>query len=185
MQRHTPSLAPVVRHEFESMIDKYLRKEIELDDHAAHLLFSANRWELMPQMKRDLEAGTTLVVDRYAFSGVAFTSAKVPFFPLCCVHVCACPVQCLHTHVHIHTISWPLPHLLGFAEKGLDIEWCKQPDAQLPSPDLHIHLDLDPDLAAQRGGFGSERYEVTEFQATVKAKVRACMVALLKLSCSL
>lgn len=27
-------------------------------------------------MKKKLEQGTTLVVDRYAFSGVAFTSAK-------------------------------------------------------------------------------------------------------------
>jgi dTMP kinase len=28
------------------IINKYLRKEMELDDRAAHLLFSANRWEL-------------------------------------------------------------------------------------------------------------------------------------------
>lgn len=28
------------------MIDAYLRSQSELDDHAIHLLFSANRWEL-------------------------------------------------------------------------------------------------------------------------------------------
>jgi len=28
------------------MIDAYLRSTSELDDHAIHLLFSANRWEL-------------------------------------------------------------------------------------------------------------------------------------------
>lgn len=28
------------------MIDSYLRSESEVDDHAIHLLFSANRWEL-------------------------------------------------------------------------------------------------------------------------------------------
>ncbi|EGD73579.1 thymidylate kinase [Salpingoeca rosetta] len=111
------------------VIDKYLRKEIELDDHAAHLLFSANRWELVSQMKQALKSGVSLVIDRYAFSGVAFTSAK-----------------------------------------GLDMDWCKSPDANLPSPDLHIHLELDPTEAAKRVGFGSERYEVTEFQAKVKAK---------------
>lgn len=44
-----------------------------------HLLFSANRWELVPLMKKKLEQGTTLVVDRYAFSGAAFTSAKPGF----------------------------------------------------------------------------------------------------------
>ena len=29
-----------------------------------------------PEMKKKLQAGVSLVVDRYAFSGVAFTSAK-------------------------------------------------------------------------------------------------------------
>jgi thymidylate kinase len=28
------------------MIDAYLRSESDLDDHAIHLLFAANRWEL-------------------------------------------------------------------------------------------------------------------------------------------
>lgn len=28
------------------MIDAYLRSQSEMDDHAIHLLFSANRWEL-------------------------------------------------------------------------------------------------------------------------------------------
>jgi dTMP kinase len=28
------------------MIDAYLRSQSELDDHAIHLLFAANRWEL-------------------------------------------------------------------------------------------------------------------------------------------
>ncbi|KAI9027142.1 deoxythymidylate kinase [Phycomyces nitens] len=58
------------------MIDSYLRQATELDDHAVHLLFSANRWEAMKSIKDTLDAGITLVVDRYAFSGVAFSSAK-------------------------------------------------------------------------------------------------------------
>jgi dTMP kinase len=28
------------------MIDSYLKSTSELDDHAIHLLFSANRWEM-------------------------------------------------------------------------------------------------------------------------------------------
>ncbi|XP_073332368.1 thymidylate kinase [Pagrus major] len=60
-------------------ISSYLEKKSDLEDHAVHLLFSANRWELVPLMKRKLEQGITLVVDRYAFSGVAFTSAKPGF----------------------------------------------------------------------------------------------------------
>ena len=47
------------------------------------------------------------MVDRYAFSGVAFTAAK-----------------------------------------GLDLEWCKNPDRGLPKPDLV--LQLEPHLAADR-----------------------------------
>ncbi|XP_039256098.2 thymidylate kinase-like [Styela clava] len=58
------------------MIDSYLKKGCDLDDHAIHLLFSANRWEANETMKKDLLNGTTLVIDRYAFSGVAYSSAK-------------------------------------------------------------------------------------------------------------
>ncbi|XP_069560107.1 thymidylate kinase [Brachyistius frenatus] len=61
------------------LISSYLEKNSELEDHVVHLLFSANRWELVPSMKKKLEQGITLVVDRYAFSGVAFTSAKPGF----------------------------------------------------------------------------------------------------------
>lgn len=56
--------------------DLYLRKKVELPDHAVHLLFSANRWELEPEMRDMLTSGTTIVVDRYAYSGVAYTAAK-------------------------------------------------------------------------------------------------------------
>ncbi|MEQ2228104.1 hypothetical protein ILYODFUR_005349 [Ilyodon furcidens] len=61
------------------LISAYLQKKSDLEDHTVHLLFSANRWELVPVMKKKLEQGITLVVDRYAFSGVAFTSAKPGF----------------------------------------------------------------------------------------------------------
>uniref|UniRef100_A0A2C9M839 dTMP kinase n=1 Tax=Biomphalaria glabrata TaxID=6526 RepID=A0A2C9M839_BIOGL len=48
----------------------------ELDDRVVHLLFSANRWEAIESMKKTLKAGTTLIVDRYAFSGIAYSAAK-------------------------------------------------------------------------------------------------------------
>ncbi|KAG8330003.1 hypothetical protein J6590_073660 [Homalodisca vitripennis] len=41
-----------------------------------HLLFSANRWELVPKMKKLLQQGTTLIVDRYSYSGVAYSAIK-------------------------------------------------------------------------------------------------------------
>ncbi|XP_005411178.1 PREDICTED: thymidylate kinase isoform X1 [Chinchilla lanigera] len=65
--------------EIGKLLSSYLEKKSELEDHSVHLLFSANRWEQVPLIKEKLHQGVTLVVDRYAFSGVAFTSAKENF----------------------------------------------------------------------------------------------------------
>ena len=46
-------------------INKYLKGTQELDDHVIHLLFAANRWELVKDMKKALEAGQNIIVDRY------------------------------------------------------------------------------------------------------------------------
>ncbi|XP_046440807.1 thymidylate kinase-like [Daphnia pulex] len=59
-----------------SLINKYLECSTELDDHAIHLLFSANRWELLPDIKKLLQKGTNVIVDRYSYSGIAFSAAK-------------------------------------------------------------------------------------------------------------
>lgn len=40
------------------------------------MLFSANRWELANSIKSKLREGKTLVLDRYVYSGVAYTAAK-------------------------------------------------------------------------------------------------------------
>ncbi|XP_046893120.1 thymidylate kinase [Hypomesus transpacificus] len=61
------------------LINAYLENKSNLEDHTVHLLFSANRWEQVPLIKEKLAQGISLVVDRYAFSGVAFTSAKPGF----------------------------------------------------------------------------------------------------------
>lgn len=60
------------------IINSYLQSpSTQLDDHAVHLLFSANRWEAADKIAAAVQAGTTVVCDRYAYSGVAFSSAKV------------------------------------------------------------------------------------------------------------
>jgi len=111
------------------MIDAYLRSESDLDDHAIHLLFSANRWELAPTILAHLASGTTVIADRYTFSGIAFS-----------------------------------------AQKGshLTYEWCKAPEIGLPAPDLTVFLDVQPEIAMQRGGYGEERYEKQEVQTRVR-----------------
>uniref|UniRef100_A0A7N0V7M1 Thymidylate kinase n=1 Tax=Kalanchoe fedtschenkoi TaxID=63787 RepID=A0A7N0V7M1_KALFE len=108
------------------MISSYLANQTQLDDHTIHLLFSANRWEKRSLMESKLRSGTTLILDRYSYSGVAFSVAK-----------------------------------------GLDIEWCKAPEKGLLAPDLVFYLDIQPEKAAERGGYGGERYEQLEFQKKV------------------
>lgn len=108
------------------MISSYLTNESQLDDRTIHLLFSANRWEKRSLMESKLRSGVTLIVDRYSYSGVAFSCAK-----------------------------------------GLDIEWCKAPEMGLLAPDLVAYLEIPPEKAAARGGYGGERYEQLEFQRKV------------------
>ncbi|XP_041127143.1 thymidylate kinase-like [Polyodon spathula] len=121
--------------EIGQLINSYLEKKSDLEDHTIHLLFSANRWEQVPLIKEKLEQGVHLIVDRYAFSGVAFTSAK----------------------------------------PGFSLDWCKFPDVGLPKPDLVLFLQLSPREAAQRGHFGAERYENTDFQKAVQARFQQLM----------
>ncbi|MED6134775.1 dTMP kinase [Stylosanthes scabra] len=114
------------------LISAYLTNTSQLDDHTIHLLFSANRWEKRSLMETKLKSGTTLIVDRYSYSGVAFSSAK-----------------------------------------GLDIEWCKAPEVGLLAPDLVAYLDISPEKASERGGYGGERYEMLEFQKKVAESYKA------------
>ncbi|KAL1991838.1 hypothetical protein VTN49DRAFT_5146 [Thermomyces lanuginosus] len=58
------------------LIDSYLRGETHLDDHAVHLLFSANRWEKAQSIRDDIASGTTVIIDRYSFSGAVYSTAK-------------------------------------------------------------------------------------------------------------
>ena len=58
------------------VINDYLKGEKELDDHVIHLLFSTNRWEKREELTKALDAGQHVLIDRYAYSGVAFSAAK-------------------------------------------------------------------------------------------------------------
>ncbi|GAB7329090.1 hypothetical protein MBLNU13_g00924t1 [Cladosporium sp. NU13] len=112
------------------MLNAYLNGQSDVEDHVVHLLFSANRWEMAPQISRWIAEGVTVVVDRYYYSGCVYSAAK--------------------------------------AIPGLGLEWARHPDVGLPRPDLCIFLDVSPETAAQRGGYGGEKYEQTDFQARVR-----------------
>lgn len=58
------------------MINNYLQNLTHMDDHAIHLLFSANRWERANWIKENINAGYTIVCDRYYLSGVAYSMGK-------------------------------------------------------------------------------------------------------------
>ncbi|KIK49006.1 hypothetical protein CY34DRAFT_797378 [Suillus luteus UH-Slu-Lm8-n1] len=109
------------------MIEAYLHSESDLDDRAIHLLFSANRWELASSITAHLAQGTTVLADRYSFSGIAYS-----------------------------------------VRKGLSYEWCRAPEIGLPAPDLTLFLDISPEVATTRGGYGQERYEKEEVQKGVR-----------------
>jgi dTMP kinase len=79
-------------------------------------------------MLQDIDHGVTLVLDRYIYSGAAFSIIK-----------------------------------------GLDASWCHACDFGLPAPDLVLFLDLEEEVAAQRGGYGEERYEKAETQRRVRS----------------
>ncbi|KAH8277946.1 hypothetical protein KR018_010803 [Drosophila ironensis] len=65
------------------VINSYLTNTKDLQDEVIHLMFSANRWEQMGPMRQQLLAGTTLIVDRYSYSGVAYSVAKGMDFEWC------------------------------------------------------------------------------------------------------
>ena len=92
-----------------------------------------------------LSEGTTIVMDRYAYSGVAYSAAKV--------------YSLFHLKFFI---------LFNVCLKGLSLDWCKSPDHGLPEPDLVLFIDLPPEVASVRAGYGEERYEKIDFQIKVR-----------------
>lgn len=85
-----------------------------------------------------------MIADRYAFSGIAFSAAKVRSWPCMWGRVLIC--------------------------QGLPFEFCLQSDAGLPLPDITLFFTLAPEEAAARGSYGEERYENVELQSRVRAQ---------------
>ncbi|KAI8821342.1 P-loop containing nucleoside triphosphate hydrolase protein [Fimicolochytrium jonesii] len=125
-------------------------EETELSDQAIHVLFSTNRWEAQTAIKRLLRQGTTVIADRYAYSGVAYTAAK---FTTSATN----PTTSTED-------SQPPPTATNFYNT---LSWCKNADRGLLTPDVVVFMDIDPAVAAARAEYGNERYEKIEFQRGV------------------
>ncbi len=79
------------------LINNYLTTATSnINDHTIHLLFSANRWESRDMILEKLNSGVTLICDRYAYSGVAFSSAKGMDFDWCK----ACDKVCIYIYIY-------------------------------------------------------------------------------------
>lgn len=128
------------------LINGYLSNAQNVDDRAIHLLFSSNRWEVSSTLAQTLADGKTVVCDRYAYSGVAFSSAKTK--------------EDRHQSLTID----------GDIGTDLSVDWCKAPDVGLPAPDVVIFLDLSQEESEKRGGYGGERYEKRDLQIRVRKR---------------
>ena len=60
----------------------------------------------------------------------------------------------------VYSVAKSLPNL-GF-------KWARASEIGLPRPDLIIFLDLNPEEAEKRGGYGDEKYEKLEMQLKVR-----------------
>ncbi|KAI5951139.1 CDC8 [Candida jiufengensis] len=130
------------------LINEYLTNpDFKLNDQSAHLLFSANRWELNEEIEKLLNDEYFVILDRYIYSGLAYTLAKN------------------------NTDQKTNENKISDSNSKINlsnIEWLLTPDKGLPKPDLTLFLTLNPEEIAKRKGFGNERYEQEQFQQDVK-----------------
>lgn len=98
----------------------------------------------------------TVIADRYAFSGIAFSAAKVRGALALRMPECSAPLY-----------SVALTPIARYSQ-GLPFDWLLSPDIDLPAPDLTLFLSLAPSSASARSDYGSERYEHVEIQSRVR-----------------
>lgn len=82
--------------------------------------------------------------------------------------------QTLNSGTHIVCDRYAFSGIAFTASKPSQIpfEWCRTPDISLPAPDLILYLDISPNKAKERGGYGEERYEQEEMQTRVREVYR-------------
>ncbi|KAL8426999.1 hypothetical protein ACSSS7_007936 [Eimeria intestinalis] len=127
------------------MINEVLSGNNRLPAQALHLLFAANRWEAQPQITNCLQEGYVIVLDRYSFSGVAYSTTAANMLAEKASEGAPAPVG--------SSVCVPLTREFAMmTEKGL------------PAPDRVFFLNVKPEEAKGRGGFGEEVYETLELQ---------------------
>lgn len=114
-----------------------------------HLLFCADRWKYVGVINDTLDNGIDVVVDRYSYSGIAYTLARY-------INETADDGFC----VTDETSSTEMIHLL---------KWAISTEIGLPEPDIVFYFDADPYILQSRAEYGQgDIHEKVGFQTCVR-----------------
>lgn len=61
---------------FGELLGRYLAGDTSISHWTAHTLFSSCRWDMVPDINAHLALGITVILERWAYSGIAYSSAK-------------------------------------------------------------------------------------------------------------
>lgn len=131
-----------------NLLNEVLLGKTEITQRSLHLLFSADRWARVSDITDALDNGVDVVIDRYAYSGVAYTIAR-----------------------YVSYIPDMEPHLkqLASEELGSLMKWAVSTEVGLPTPDIVFYFDADPHALALRTDYGQgDIHEKATFQGYVR-----------------
>lgn len=110
-----------------TLISNALSGEAKLDGRVLHLLFAADRWNRASEITDALENGIDVVIDRYSYSGAAYTLAR-------------------------HMFDNPECDIVDLQRM---LTWAISVEIGLPKPDVVFLFDADPEELAKRADYGS------------------------------
>jgi len=61
---------------FGKLLGRYLAGDTSISHWTAHTLFSSCRWDMVPDINAYLALGITVILERWAYSGIAYSLAK-------------------------------------------------------------------------------------------------------------
>lgn len=125
----------------------------EVNGRVLHLLFSADRWNKQQEIEDTLANGVDVAIDRYSYSGVAYTIAR--------------HIQSRETAIET-TDSVDLESDLS--ECAHLTKWAIASEQGLPKPDVVFFFDADPEVLAKRSDYGrGDIHEKIPFQKCIRS----------------
>ncbi|PFH33960.1 thymidylate kinase [Besnoitia besnoiti] len=157
------------------VLNSYLTQGTEHDDKGVsektvaspqlmHLLFAANRWETQARLLRALGEGKVVVADRYSFSGIAYTVGAAPVVAQAAAREAEARAGKSGEPADVAAACALVTAATG---SPFDGEFCRASEQGLLAPDAVFYLDITPEEAQKRGGYGDELYEQLAVQERV------------------